>query len=104
MPVAAVFCLAKMPGLIIGTAIARAKITTAKIATAMCGIALATIEMTIIRKGSRLFRSHAYVDVYDTLIRNAMRDFDTIAVDKVGTQLDIAINRWTRRSIDINYL
>ena len=66
--------------------------------------AISAIAMTIIRKGSRLFRSHAYVDVYDTLIRNAMRDFDTIAVDKVGTQLDIAINRWTRRSIDINYL
>ena len=28
--------------------------------------AISAIAMTIIRKGSRLFRSHAYVDVYDT--------------------------------------
>ena len=37
-----------------GRLAARAKITTAKIATAMCGIALATIEMTIIRKDTRI--------------------------------------------------
>lgn len=63
--------------------------------------AISAIAMTIIRKGTQLFRNHAYQDVYDTLIAEALKDFQTIVLDKVGTEFNIAINQWARKSITI---
>lgn len=59
---------------------------------------ISAIAMTIIRKGSSLYRRGAYRDVYDTLIAKAVHDIGTIAVDKIGTQVDVIINQWARMS------
>lgn len=63
---------------------------------------IGAIAATIIRQGSRLFRAHGYQDVYDTLIQQAIKDMATIAVDKVGTEIDAVINKWVRMGIPIN--
>lgn len=63
--------------------------------------AVSAITMTIIRKGTQLFRNHGYQDVYDTLIAEALKDFQTIVLDKVGTEFNVAINQWARKSITI---
>ena len=63
--------------------------------------AVSAIAMTIIRRGTQLFRSHGYQDVYDTLIAEALKDFQTIVLDKVGTEFNVAINQWARKSITI---
>lgn len=47
-------------------------------------------------------RAHGYQDVYDTLIQQAVKDMATIAVDKVGTEIDAVINKWVRMGIPIN--
>lgn len=59
------------------------------------------IASTIIRKGSKLYRAHAYRDVYDTLVQEAIKDIGTIAVDEVNTQIDALINQWVRLSTPI---
>lgn len=63
--------------------------------------AVSAIAMIIIRKGTQLFRSHGYQDVYDTLIAEALKDLQTIVLDKVGTEFNVAINQWARKSITI---
>ena len=62
---------------------------------------IGAIAATIIRQGTRLFRSHGYQDVYDTLIAEALKDFQIIVLDKVSTEFNIAINQWARKSITI---
>ena len=63
--------------------------------------AISAIAMTIIRKGSRLYRNSAYIDVYDTLIAEAMKDIGIIVLDEAGTQFDIYLNQWARMSTNI---
>lgn len=63
--------------------------------------AVSAIAITIMRQGTKLFREHGYQDVYDTLIAEALKDFQTIVLDKVGTEFNIAINQWARKSITI---
>ena len=48
-----------------------------------------------------MYRNHGYQDVYDTLIAEALKDFQIIVLDKVGTEFNIAINQWARKSITI---
>ena len=62
---------------------------------------IAAIAMSIIRNGSRLYRNGAYQDVYDTLIAAAVKDMETVAIDKVGTAFDIEINKWARMATTI---
>lgn len=62
---------------------------------------IGAITAKIIREGSRLYRNHGYQDVYDSLIAEAMKDFDIIVVDKVGREFDIVINQWARLSTTI---
>ena len=62
---------------------------------------IGAIAMTIIRQGTQLYSSHGYQDVYDTLIAEALKDFQIIVLDKVGTEFNIAINQWARKSITI---
>lgn len=63
--------------------------------------AVSAIAITIMRQGTKLFRGHGYQDVYDTLIAEALKDFQIIVLDKVGTEFNIAINQWARKSITI---
>ena len=63
--------------------------------------AISAITMTIIRKGSRLYRNSGYINVYDTLIAEAIKDIGNIALDETGTQFDIAVNQWARMSTNI---
>ena len=62
---------------------------------------ISAITAKIIREGSRLYRTAGYQDVYDTLIAEAVQDMGIIALDKVGTEFDIAINQWARMSTTI---
>lgn len=62
---------------------------------------ISAITAKIIREGSRLYRRAGYQDVYDTLIAEAVNDMGIIALDKVGTDFDIAINQWARNSVNI---
>ena len=62
---------------------------------------IGAITMSIIRRGSRLYKNHAHLDVYDTLIAEALKDMEIIALDKVGTEFDNAINQWARMSTTI---
>ena len=60
---------------------------------------VSAIAMTIIRKGSKIYRSGGYREVYDKAVDRAFADMQKIAIDKAGTLLEAAIWQWAKSDI-----
>lgn len=60
---------------------------------------ISAITASIIRKGSRQYRTATYTDVYDTLIAKAVQDISEMTSATAMTAVDVVINKWTRQSI-----
>lgn len=60
---------------------------------------IGAITASIIRRGSRQYRTGNYTDVYDTLIAEAVKDIADIAGQGLIEEMDITINKWARMSV-----
>lgn len=58
--------------------------------------AVGAIAWTIINRGTRLHRQGGRLDVYDTLITEALLDMKDLAGVEVMKQVDVVIDRWAR--------
>lgn len=58
--------------------------------------AVGAIAMSIIRNGTRLHRRGGRLDVYDTLITEALLDIKDLVGVEVVKQVDVIIDKWAR--------
>lgn len=58
--------------------------------------AVANIAWTIMTKGTKLHRNNGYIDVYDTLINEALLDMKDLVGIEVMKQVDVVIDQWAR--------
>lgn len=61
--------------------------------------AVSAITASIIRKGTRLYRTGQRIDVYDTLITEALHDIGEQVQLVSAEAVDVVINKWARMSI-----
>lgn len=54
------------------------------------------IARSIIRGGTKLYRSGGKLDVYDTLIEKAINDIENIPMTLLSTEIDNVIAQWAR--------
>lgn len=58
------------------------------------------ITATIIRRGSKLYRSNGYDDVYDTLIEQAVEDISDKGMVIVASAVDVIVDQWARQNLN----
>ena len=58
--------------------------------------AIGAIAHTIMTSGTKQYRNHAYTDVYDTLIEEAMADIEEIPTGLLSLEVDNIVGEWTR--------
>ena len=58
--------------------------------------AVGAITMRIIKSGTRLHRNNGYLNVYDTLIDDAISDMSDMAGVEVLKAVDVVIDQWAR--------
>lgn len=58
--------------------------------------AVGAIAMSIIRRGTKLHRQGGRLDVYDTLINEAILDMSEMAGTEVLKAVDVAIDQWAK--------
>lgn len=58
--------------------------------------AVAAIAMSIIRNGTKLYRTGQRLDVYDTLINEALLDIGEMAGVVVVQSVDVVIDQWAK--------
>lgn len=57
---------------------------------------ISAITASIIRDGTRLWRTHGYIDVYDTLVAQCWQDLQSEAIGVASEAIDVVISKWQR--------